>query len=119
VVRDLQARGVEDIFIACSDGLTGLKEAIQSVFPKTHIQRCVIHQLRHSLSYIAWKDRKPFVADLKAIYGAPTREAAETKLLQLGERWSEKYAVAVRWWEANWADLVTMFDYPPPIRRLN
>ena len=118
VVTDLQARGVEDIFIACIDGLTGFKEAIQSVFPKTHIQRCVIHQLRHSLSYIAWKDRKPFVADLKAIYGAPTREAAETKLLQLGERWSEKYAVAVRSWETNWEDLATMFDYPPPIRRL-
>ena len=118
VVTDLHARGVEDIFIACIDGLTGFKEAIQSVFPKTHIQRCVIHQVRHSLNYIAWKDRKLFVADLKAIYGAPTREAAETKLLQLGERWSEKYAVAVRSWEANWEDLATMFDYPPPIRRL-
>jgi len=85
---------------------------------ETHIHRHVIHQVRHSLNYIAWKDRKHFVADLKAIYGAPTREAAETKLLQLGERWSEKYAVAVRSWEANWEDLATMFDYPPDIRRL-
>jgi transposase-like protein len=98
--------------------LTGFKDAIQTVFPATQIQRCVIHQVRQSLSYIAWKDRKTFVADLKAIYGAPTREAAETKLLQLGERWGEKYAVAVRSWEANWEDLATMFDYPPPIRRL-
>lgn len=118
VVTDLHARGVEDIFIACIDGLTGFKAAIQSVFPKTQIQRCVLHQVRQSLTYIAWKDRKAFVADLKAIYGAPTREAAETKLLQLGERWSEKYAVAVRSWEVNWEDLATMFDYPPAIRRL-
>jgi putative transposase len=118
VVTDLQTRGVEDIFIACIDGLTGFKDAIQAVFPQTHIQRCVIHQVRHSLTYIAWKDRKAFVADLKAIYQAPTREAAESKLLQLGERWSETYAVAVRSWENNWEDLATMFDYPPDIRRL-
>ena len=118
VVTDLQTRGVEDIFIACIDGLTGFKDAIQAVFPQTHIQRCVIHQVRHSLTYIAWKDRKAFVADLKAIEQAPTREAAESKLLQLGERWSETYAVAVRSWENNWEDLATMFDYPPDIRRL-
>src|SRR5581483_3290294 len=117
-VTDLQTRGVEDIFIACIDGLTGFKDAIQAVFPHTHIQRCVIHQLRHSLTYIAWKDRKAFVADLKAIYQAPTREVAETKLLYLGERWSDTYAVAVRSWENNWEDLATMFDYPPDIRRL-
>jgi transposase-like protein len=118
VVTDLQTRGVEDIFIACIDGLTGFKDAILAVFPQTHIQRCVIHQVRHSLTYIAWKDRKAFVADLKAIYQAPTREAAETKLLQLSERWGEQYAVVVRWWETNWEDLATMFDYPPDIRRL-
>ena len=118
VVTDLQTRGVEDIFIACIDGLTGFKEAIQAVFPRTHIQRCIIHQVRHSLTYIAWKDRKAFVADLKAMYQAPTREAAETKLLQLAERWGEMYAVAVRSWETNWEDLATMFDYPPDIRRL-
>ena len=118
VVTDLQTRGVEDIFIACIDGLTGFKDAILAVFPRTHIQRCVIHQVRHSLTYIAWKDRKAFTADLKAIYQAPTREAAETKLLQLAERWGGTYAVAVRSWENNWEDLATMFDYPPDIRRL-
>jgi putative transposase len=118
VVTDLQTRGVEDIFIACIDGLTGFKDAIQSVFARTHIQRCVIHQVRHSLTYIAWKDRKAFVADLKAIYQAPTHEVAETKLLQLSERWGEQYAVAVRSWESNWEDLATMFDYPSDIRRL-
>lgn len=118
VVTDLQARGVEDIFIACIDGLTGFKEAIVAVFPHTQIQRCVIHQVRHSLTYVPWKDRKAFTADLKAIYHAPSREAAETKLLELAERWSSIYAVAVRSWENNWEDLATMFEYPPDIRRL-
>jgi transposase-like protein len=118
VVTDLQARGVEDIFIACIDGLSGFKEAICAVFPQTHIQRCVIHQLRHSLPYVSWKDHKAFVSGLKAIYQAPTREAAETRLLELAERWSATYATAVRSWENNWEDLATMFAYPPEIRRL-
>lgn len=118
VVSDLQARGVEDIFIACIDGLTGFKEAIRAVFPGAHIQRCLIHQVRHSLQYVSWKDRKAFVSDLKAIYHAPTREAAETKLLELDQHWSSIYAAAVRSWEANWEELATMFDYPPEIRRL-
>lgn len=118
VVTDLQARGVQDILIACVDGLTGFKAAIHAVFPHTHIQRCVIHQVRHSLSYVTWKDRKAFVADLKTIYQAPTRETAETNLLKLGEKWGKQYAIAVRSWETNWEDLATMFDYPPDIRRL-
>jgi transposase-like protein len=118
VVADLQTRGVEDIFIACIDGLTGFKEAIQAVFPQTQIQRCIIHQVRQSLSYVSWKDRKAFVADLKRIYQAPTREAAELQLLELGERWGATYAVAVRSWERHWEDLATMFDYPAEIRRL-
>jgi transposase-like protein len=118
VVTDLQARGVEDIFIACIDGLTGFKEAIHAIFPTTQIQRCIIHQVRQSLSYVSWKDRKVFVADLKPIYQAPTREAAELKLLELGERWGDTYAMAVRSWEKHWDDLATMFDYPAEIRRL-
>ena len=118
VVTDLQSRGVEDVFIACIDGLTGFKEAIHAVFPQTHIQRCVIHQVRQSLTYVSWQDRKAFVADLRTIYQAPTREAGEERLLELGERWGERYAVAVRSWERNWEDLTTMFDYPAEIRRL-
>jgi putative transposase len=118
VVTDLQARGVEDVFIACIDGLTGFKEAIQSVFPQTQIQRCIIHQIRTSLKYVSWNDRKAFVADLKAVYKAPTREEAEANLLKLGETWGEKYAIAVRSWETNWEDLATFFDYPADIRRL-
>jgi transposase-like protein len=118
VVTDLQARGVTDIFIACIDGLSGFKDAIQAVFPHTQIQRCIIHQVRQSLTYVAWKDRKAFVADLRTIYQAPTREAAETRLLELAERWSEKYPMAVRSWENNWEDLATMFEYGAEIRRL-
>ena len=118
VVTDLQARGVEDIFIACIDGLTGFKEAIHAVFPATEIQRCIIHQIRHSLQYVAWKDRKAFVADLKRVYQASTREEAESQLLQLGETWGKKYAIAVKSWENNWEDLATFFVYPAEIRRL-
>lgn len=118
VVTDLQARGVQDIFIACIDGLTGFKDAIQAVFPRTQIQRCIVHQVRQSLTYVAWKDRKAFVADLRTIYQAPTREAAETRLLELAERWSDRYPMAVRSWEINWEDLATMFEYGAEIRRL-
>lgn len=102
VVTDLKNRGVEDIFIACIDGLTGFKEAIQSVFPLAEIQRCVIHQIRNSLKYITWKDRKEFSRDLKSIYQAPTREAAEANLTTLAEKWRDQYAIAVRSWENNW-----------------
>jgi putative transposase len=118
VVTDLQARGVEDIFIASVDGLPGFKEAIQSIFPQTQVQRCIIHQIRHSLRYVAWKDRKAFVADLKTIYQAPTLEKATANLHQLAEKWSGKYAIAVKSWEKNWEDLTTFFEYPADIRRI-
>jgi transposase-like protein len=118
VITDLQARGVKDIFIACMDGLTGFKDAILAIFPKTQIQRCVIHQIRNSLKYIPWKDRKAFVGDLKLVYQAATREIAEANLVKLGDKWRGKYAVDVRSWENNWQDLATFFDYPAEIRRL-
>ena len=118
VVTDLQTRGVQDIFLACVDGLQGFSAAIHAVFPTTQIQRCIIHQVRHSLTYVAAKDRRAFVTDLQAIYQAATREAAETRLLELGERWGERYAIAVRSWETNWDVLATMFAYPAEIRRL-
>ena len=118
VVTDLQNRGVLDVFIAAIDGLNGFKEAILSVFPQTQIQRCIIHQIRNSLKYVSWKDRKAFVADLKKVYKAPTRAEAETQLLQLGETWNHQYAMAVRSWENHWEDLATFFDYPAEIRRL-
>jgi len=118
VVADLQARGVQDIFIASVDGLGGFSEAIQSVFPYTQVQRCIIHQIRHSLRYVTWKDRKAFVADLKAIYQAPTLEQAEANLQRLAELWGDKYAMAVKSWETHWADLTTFFAYPAEIRRI-
>jgi transposase-like protein len=118
VLSDLQNRGVQDIFIASVDGLTGFSEAIHAVFPETEVQRCIVHQIRNSLRYVSWKDRKEFVRDLKSIYQAPNREAAETNLLRLGEKWNDWYAIAVRSWERNWDELSTFFEYPAEIRRL-
>lgn len=118
VISDLQNRGVKDIFIACMDGLSGFKEAVLAVFPQTQIQRCVIHQIRNSLKYITWTDRKAFMLDLKEVYQAATRESAEAHLRQLGEKWGAKYAVAIRSWQNNWEDLATFFAYPAEIRRL-
>ena len=118
VVADLQARGVEDIFIAAVDGLTGFSDAIHSVFPETQVQRCVIHQIRNSLKYVIWKDRKAFTADLKTVYKATTREEAESNLLLLEEKWQDKYAAAIRSWQNNWEELSVYFDYPKEIRRL-
>ncbi len=118
VITDLQTRGVKDIFIACMDGLSGFKEAVLAVFPQTQIQRCVIHQIRNSLKYITWTDRKAFMADLKEVYQAATRESAEAHLRQLNEKWSDKYAIAIRAWQNNWEDLATFFAYPAEIRRL-
>lgn len=118
VITDLQTRGVQDIFIAAIDGLTGFKDAIQSVFPETKVQRCVIHQIRYSLKYVVWKDRKAFVADLKTVYQAATREEAQANLQKLEQTWKDKYAAAVRSWQNNWDDLSTFFEFPQEIRRL-
>lgn len=118
MITDLQTRGVEDIFIAAVDGLAGFPDAIQAIFPKTAVQRCIIHQIRSSLKYVGHKDRKAFVRDLKAIYQAPTREAAEAALRALAERWGSQYPVSVRSWQANWEQLATFFDFGPHIRRL-
>jgi putative transposase len=118
VLGQLQARGVQDILIACVDGLTGFKEAIHAVFPKTRLQRCILHQIRNSLKYVTYTEQDAFMRDLKAIDQADTRAAAETALLKLSENWSIKYAIAVRSWENHWADLSTFFDFPHEIRRL-
>ena len=118
VISDLQNRGVQDIFIATTDGLTGFSDAIHAVFPQTEVQRCIVHQIRNSLRYVSWKDRKAFVTDLKTVYKAANRETAETQLLHLAEKWNDKYAFAVRSWENNWDELSTFFNYPAEIRRL-
>jgi transposase-like protein len=118
VITDLQNRGVEDVFISAVDGLSGFSDAIHSVFPKTLVQRCIIHQIRHSLKYVPWKHKKAFTADLKAIYKAATREEAEANLIKLEEKWGNKYGAAVRSWQNNWEELATFFDFPKEIRRL-
>ena len=118
VITDLQTRGVEEILIACVDGLSGFSDAIHAVFPLAEVQRCIIHQIRHSLRYVTWADRKEFTQDLRRIYRASTREQAESQLLQLGEKWGKQYAIAVRSWENNWEELAIMFAYPSEIRRL-
>lgn len=118
ILSDLQSRGVQEVLIACVDGLSGFSEAIAAVFPHCQVQRCIIHQIRASLKYVVSKDQKAFVKDLKKVYQAPTREEAETQLLHLGEIWGDKYAIAVRSWENNWDTLATFFDYPAQIRRL-
>lgn len=118
VVKDLQARGVKDIFIACIDGLQGFREAITAIFPRVLIQRCIIHQIRNSLKYVSWRDRKQFAADLKTVYTAINREAGELALLGVAEKWNKQYPMAVKCWEKDWEDLTTFFDFPLEIRRL-
>ncbi len=118
VITDLQNRGVEDIFIAAIDGLSDFSDAIHAIFPKTKVQRCVIHQIRTSLKYVVWKDRKAFTTDLKTVYQASIREEAEANLLKLEETWGGKYGAAIKSWQNNWEELATFFEFPKEIRRL-
>ena len=116
VLTELKNRGLEDIFIACIDGLKGFPEAINSVFPKTEIQLCVIHQIRNTLRYIASKDQKEFMKDLKPVYKAATEEAALLNLNNLEEKWVKKYPLPIKSWKNNWDNLATFFKYPQEIR---
>lgn len=118
VLTDLNNRGVKDILIACTDNLTGFSEAILSVFPKSDIQLCVIHQIRNSLKYVASKEQKIFMKDLKQVYQADTKDQAEAALLDLEDKWGKKYPIVIRSWNENWDRLSTYFEYSPPIRRL-
>jgi len=118
ILNDLKARGVEDILIACIDGLNGFVDAIAAAFPKTEVQLCVVHQIRHSMKYIASKDQKPFMADLKTVYKAATKELAAQHLLELDEKWGKKYAMVLRSWQNKWDELSAYFKYSAEIRRL-
>lgn len=118
VLNGLKNRGVSDILIASVDGLTGFVDAINTAFPKTEVQRCIIHQIRSSCRYVSYKDIKQFTADLKPIYKAPTEEIALTALDEFEAKWSKKYPLGVKSWRANWTELSTMFKYPPEIRKL-
>ncbi|MBU1559102.1 MAG: IS256 family transposase [Pseudomonadota bacterium] len=118
VLNDLKARGVEDILIACVDGLTGFPEAIKTAFPKTEVQLCVVHQIRHSLKYIASADQKEFLRDLKTVYKAATKDLAESNLKRLEGKWGKKYPMVIKSWKSKWESLSTYFKYSPEIRRL-
>lgn len=118
VLNDLKNRGIQDVLIFCVDGLNGFKEAIGATFPFAKIQRCIIHQIRSSMKYIPYKDRKAFVADLKGIYKAVNEDVAMDNLLSLKERWSSKYPNAVKSWEDNWDNLSTFFAFPDNIRKI-
>lgn len=118
VLNDLKNRGVQTVLIFCVDGLNGFKEAIGATFPFAKIQRCIIHQIRSSMKYIPYKDRKVFVSDLKGIYKAVNEEVAMENLLSLKDKWSNKYPNAVKSWEDNWDNLSTFFVFPDNIRRI-
>ena len=109
VLTDLQNRGLKDLLIACIDNLKGFAEAIQSVFPKVEVQSCIVHQIRNSLKYVASKDQKEFIHDLKDVYKASTKDLAEANLLKLGEKWGTKYPIVIKSWEFNWEKLSTYF----------
>ena len=118
VLNSLKNRGVEDIFIACTDNLTGFSSAIEAVFPKTEIQNCIIHQLRNSSKYVSYKDIKALMADLKAVYAVVDEAAALDALDVFSEHWDKKYPKISQSWRDNWANLSTYFKYPKEVRRL-
>ncbi len=117
VFTDLNNRGVEDCCIACVDGLKGLPEAIEAVFPKTQVQLCIVHKVRNSLKYVPWKERKAVATDLRAIYGAATLAEAEQERERCADRWDAHYPAISPSWVADWDRLTVFFDYPPAIRR--
>ena len=118
VLNDLKARGVEDILIACIDGLKGFPEAIATAFPRTEVQLCVVHQIRNSLKNVASKNQKEFMVDLKTVYQAASKDSAEYNLLQLDEKWGKKYPMVIKSWQQNWENLSTYFKYSAEVRRL-
>lgn len=118
ICADLKNRGVSDIFIACHDNLTGLNEAIKSIFPKVKNQLCIVHQIRNSCKFVPYKDRKAVCADLKKIYGAVNLNDAEFALEELRENWDKKYPNILKSWDKNWTELTAFFEFPQEIRKI-
>jgi transposase-like protein len=118
VMTDLKARGVEDILITATDNLNGFTQTIRAVFPESQTQICVVHQIRNACRYVVWKDKKEFSRDMKNIYDAPTKQAAEAALKDYGAKWGKKYPYAIRSWEDNWEELTVFFDFPLEIRKI-
>jgi transposase-like protein len=118
VLTELKNRGLQDILVACIDGLSGFPDAIATLYPKAKIQLCIVHMMRNSLNYVAWKDRKSVAADLKRIYGATTVDEAERELEAFCARWDAKFPSIGAMWRRHWANLITLFDYPMEIRKV-
>lgn len=118
VLTELKSRGLSDILIACVDGLKGFPEAIQAEYPQTKIQLCIVHMVRNSLKYVSWKDYKAVTADLKRIYQSATEAEARQELERFAEAWEGRYPKIAQSWQTHWAHLITLFDYPPEIRKV-
>ena len=118
VLNEIKNRGTEDILIASVDGLTGFNDAIHAVYPKTEIQRCIIHQIRYSTRFISYKDIKPFMVDLKLVYQASTEDIALQQIDLLDNKWGKRYPSTISSWRNNWAELSTYFKYPPELRKI-
>jgi putative transposase len=118
VLTDIKNRGVADIFIACVDGLSGFPKAIETVFPQAQVQLCIVHQVRASLNYVSWKQRKAVAADLQTVYRAATAEDAYFKLEAFAEKWDGAYPTISQMWRRNWEHLTPFFGYPPDIRKV-
>ena len=118
VLSELKNRGVEDILIACMDGLTGFPDALRAIYPKTRVQLCIVHMVRNSTKFVSYKDLKKVCADLKKIYTAPTEEGARAALEEFAETWDSKYPMISQSWERHWDNLCEFFKYPPEIRRV-
>lgn len=114
----MKNRGVEDFLIACVEGLKGFPEALAPIFPQTRVQVCLVHLVRHSLSFVSWKDKKEVAADLKMIYGAATAQAGQEALDVFMKKWSSRYPMVVRSWRNNWPRIIPFFEFPPEIRRV-
>jgi len=118
VLSDLQDRGVNDILIACIDNLKGFKEAIESLYPKTDVQLCIVHQIRNSLKYVPWNDQREVIKDMKMIYKATNLDAAQVQLVAFENKWVKQYPAMVKSWKRNWDGLSTFFDYPQEVRSI-
>jgi putative transposase len=117
ILTEIRNRGVQDILVACVDGLKGFPEAIGTVYPKTEVQLCIVHMVRNSLAYVNWKERKRVAHDLRQIYQSATVEEAERCLMEFEQRWDDKYAVISKTWRRHWAGITPLFAYPAEIRR--
>jgi len=118
VLTDMKARGVEDLLITATDNLNGFTKTIKNVFPESTTQICVVHQIRNACRYVVWKDKKEFTKDMKNIYDAPTKDAAEAALNDFAVKWEDKYSYAIKSWRDNWEELTAFYDFPVEIRRI-